>query len=389
MPAASTLRASVTNAAGGENLCPDGNTQDGTQWAVTDSTLALVAPDPNDPTKPSDSPIGNNTANAESLLQITYSGAGTPTLTIPTYGILPATVYTVSAYVYVPEGMTPVYLTASGVQSGSSDPDGENGGSWVRISLTFTANASSDDTPPQIIQINPVDPPNGGDTLYVTGVLIQAGLNLNPYTDGGGQPGDEVQILVDGADTPVTAAGLAGYLPEPGDRLLVQKVGGLVEVIQFLSRGTVPYLTDVSDLQAQIDQTMQDIADTSNQINATSTDLSNFQTAVGQYQASNDAMLTGLQGAYDVLTGLGNAGVEEDYLWVGDDPAFSTVKKVQISTYVQAALFAPDGGSFADYFGLWTKGDIGDVTFESDDPPMTTFYTDFTNAGLAALPWNS
>lgn len=53
-------------------------------------------------------------------------------------------------------------------------------------------------------------------------------------------PGDPAPILVDGADTPITANGLGGYLPMPGDRLLVQQVGGTVEVLQFVSVGTVP-----------------------------------------------------------------------------------------------------------------------------------------------------
>ena len=45
--------------------------------------------------------------------------------------------------------------------------------------------------------------------------------------------GADVPILVDGADTAITAKGLAGYRPVPADRLLVQKVGGQVEVVQY------------------------------------------------------------------------------------------------------------------------------------------------------------
>lgn len=55
--------------------------------------------------------------------------------------------------------------------------------------------------------------------------------------------GQDAPILVDGADTPILAAGLAGYIPTPGDRLLVTKVGGVLEVVQFLSVGNVPYTT--------------------------------------------------------------------------------------------------------------------------------------------------
>lgn len=56
-------------------------------------------------------------------------------------------------------------------------------------------------------------------------------------------PGDDAPVLVDGSDTPVTASGLGDYTPTPGDRLLVQEVGGTLEIMQFLNRGTVPWPT--------------------------------------------------------------------------------------------------------------------------------------------------
>ena len=55
----------------------------------------------------------------------------------------------------------------------------------------------------------------------------------------GTNAGDPVSVLVDGADTPITANGLAGYLPVTGDRLLVAQVGGQVEVIQFLDKSYI------------------------------------------------------------------------------------------------------------------------------------------------------
>lgn len=58
----------------------------------------------------------------------------------------------------------------------------------------------------------------------------------------GTNPGDPAPILIDGADTPCTANGLQGYTPVPGDRLLVDKVGGALEIIQFLSTGSVPFV---------------------------------------------------------------------------------------------------------------------------------------------------
>src|SRR5690242_14664537 len=57
--------------------------------------------------------------------------------------------------------------------------------------------------------------------------------------------GDPCPVLVDGSDTPITAQGLAYYVPTPGDRLLVVQVGGVVEIVQFISRGTVPGLLSV------------------------------------------------------------------------------------------------------------------------------------------------
>lgn len=170
-----------------------------------------------------------------------------------------------------------------------------------------------------------------------------------------GAPGASTQVLLDGADTPVTANGLSNYSPTPGDRLLVQLVGTQVEVIQYLSRGTVPYLVDA--------------------------DLNAVQIEV------DDALAT-LQTSFDVLSGVGTAGVVEDYLWVGDDPSMSTVKSVQISPYVQGNLYAGDPDSFADAFGLYNANDLGDLVYVGRDSPMTTFYKAFASVGLAAMPFN-
>lgn len=68
---------------------------------------------------------------------------------------------------------------------------------------------------------------------------LRASVTASSATDVGGP----VTILVDGSDTPITANGLSEYTPTPGDRLLVARVGGQVEVLQYLSRGTVPYVT--------------------------------------------------------------------------------------------------------------------------------------------------
>jgi microcystin-dependent protein len=69
----------------------------------------------------------------------------------------------------------------------------------------------------------------------------------------GTDAGVPVPILVDGADSSCTASGLQGYIPTPGDRLLVQQVGSTVEVVQFLSQGTVPYV-NATDFAALTDE---------------------------------------------------------------------------------------------------------------------------------------
>jgi hypothetical protein len=58
-------------------------------------------------------------------------------------------------------------------------------------------------------------------------------------TADGTTAGEQATILVDGADTEVTANGVAGYVPEAGDRVLVQQVGGQIEILQFIGRTTI------------------------------------------------------------------------------------------------------------------------------------------------------
>lgn len=362
------LRASVTAEAGGTNLCPNpGPAQDVNQWACTNTStvdFTNAQPDAN--------PIGDPGCGL-----VTWNG--TDALVVPNFSITASSTNTVSLWVYVPDGSPTVHLSADatdGASSGAANVDG-----WTQITLTWTA--AEDD--PTITVVPDSTPDPGNDTFYFSGCLIQPGDTVGVYTNGGGQDGDPVQVLVDGSDTPITANGLTGYIPTAGDRLLVQRVGGQMEVVQYLSRGTVPFLeaTDLSDLTATVNANTDAIANTASYATATSDTLTN-------YMSTTDGALAGLQGAYDVLTGLGTAGVEEDYIWVGDDPALSTVKSVQISTYVQAGLYAGDSATLAGYFGLWNQTDIGDITFSgSASPPMTTFYDVFTANGRSALPWNA
>lgn len=402
----SLLRASVTAAAGGTNLCSNpGPAQNVALYGGVGATPPLITWTP---IQPAASPVGEPGCGL-----VTWQGADpTAGLTIPNYGIAGdgSSQVTVSAWCYVPTGSPTCHLEAAD-SDGSNATAGPSTGvvgldTWVRISLTWTPSAGQ--TAPVITLVPDSAPadldPTNPQLCYWAGVLIQPGSVMGAYTAGGGQPGDPVQVLVDGSDTPITANGLSDYIPTPGDRLLVQRVGGVVEVVQYLSRGTVPYLQgqDITDLAAQVDSNSQALADTQDLLSATSDNLTtaitdtnaaldSTNTALSQYQATNDATISGLQGAYDVLSGLGTAGVEEDYFWVGDDPAQSTLKLVQISTFVQSALWAPDATTLVNVLGILAADDVGDLTFADPDvsPPMTTFYSYFTANGLLAMAWNA
>lgn len=371
----STLRCSVTDAAGGVNLCPDGQpTSDLNLWTVTGG--ATLAFDSDASTVADVSPIG-----IAGCAQVDWT-ASTDTLVVPDDGSLVAgTVYTLSMWVYVPSGSVPVVLDADGTLSPSMSSTAFD--QWTRLVVTWTAASA---TPSHVLKPDPTADPTtvAGSVVYWTGAMIQPGSSLTNYSNGGGQPGDPVQVLVDGSDTPITTNGLSGYIPTPGDRLLVQRVGGQMEVVQWLSRGTVPYLetADISDLTAQVNANTDQTAANANTISSVNDTLTN-------YMNDTNTTLNGLQPGFQVLNGLGNAGVQEDYMYVGDDPAMQTIKTVQISQYVQAGLASGDYPTFSQYFNLWTRTDIGDVTFSgSVSPPMTTFYNVFTANGLLAEPWN-
>ena len=377
------LRASVTDEAGGVNLCPNGGPLlDVSLWSVSGGGGPDVPTLEWTSDLPADSPVG-----AAGAGHVVWQGPDTgsvtpPQLDIPNDGSLSiGTVYTVSIWVLVPSGSNSVRLSGDGVEG---DDTGTTKDAWVRLTCTFTATV---DAPSLVLDLWPDNQADlvSGMEFYFAGCLIQPGALVGVYTNGGGQDGDPVQILVDGADTPITANGLSGYIPTPGDRLLVQRVGSQMEVLQFLSRGTVPYLQgiDLSDLAASVDSN-------SDQISAVGDQVSTVSQSLTDYQSATDSTISGLQGAYDVLSAVGTAGVQEDYIWVGDDPALSTIKTVQISTFVQAALYAGDGPTFASAMGLLSSADLGDITFSgTQDPPMTTFYNVFTANGRSALPWNA
>lgn len=194
-----------------------------------------------------------------------------------------------------------------------------------------------------------------------------------------GQPGDAAEILVDGSDTPITANGLSTYAPSPGDRLLVTQVGGQVEIVQFVSVGTVPYVTsgdlnNVTDALATVlgtDPTVQ-----AGLINAGSADtlLDTLNTLQTQHDVVGSTDPTAPN--YN-LGGIGPVGITEDQIWVGDSTD-NTVKLVPISAFTQALIGAPDVQTFLADLG------IGDVGFtDVVNPPMTTFYAYLGAHGIA------
>lgn len=379
----SVLRASVTAEAGGTNYVYNPSVA----LSVDGWVPSGPAEDEWETTLPAPSPVGV----AGCGLATWHTNPSVEGIVIPGYNIVEGTVYTLSVYVYVPDDSPPVCIYVDGALSEPTTDDDVD--TWTRLSLTFTA---ASDAPVMLVApLGPTGTPeviedNDGSTCYFTGGMLEPGDVLDPYQTGGGQPGDPVQVLVDGSDSPVTANGLAAYVPTPGDRLLVQRVGNVVEVMQFLSRGTVPYLvqSDLDDLEATVDSNTDELSAHDDQITALNDGLLDTQSDLADYQASNDAAISAFQFGFDVLTGLGNAGVQQDFMFVGDDPTDSTVKLVPISPYVQAGIAAPDGPSFATAFDLYDTEDIGDITYADGTPPMTTFYTYFTSAGLEALPWN-
>lgn len=104
--------------------------------------------------------------------------------------------------------------------------------------------------------------------------------------------GDAATVLVDGADTAITANGLANYAPTPGDRLLVQQVGTVVEILQFLSRGTVPFATT-----DQLDAVNTTATDALNNAATAQTAANNAQTTATNAQTSADAAATAANNA--------------------------------------------------------------------------------------------
>lgn len=121
-------------------------------------------------------------------------------------------------------------------------------------------------------------------------------LRASVTADSATTEGADATILVDGADTPITAAGLEQYTPTPGDRLLVQKVGGRVEVMQFLSRGSVPYASsgDVATLTTQVNANTTAVATAQSTANSALTSANGKN--VNHYSTSTPGTTANLAG---------------------------------------------------------------------------------------------
>lgn len=198
------------------------------------------------------------------------------------------------------------------------------------------------------------------------------------------QVGSDAEILVDGSDTPLTASGLSGYLPTPGDRVLVERVGHTMEIVQFVSRGTVPYLepADLTDLEDRVTTAESNLTFTSDELTLTQNDLA-------QYQTDTDDVISTLQSQYDVLTPVGESDMDIDKIWVGDAP--NSVVTVPISQFVQDGLASIDPDALGLLWGFWPRAAIGDLEGYSDVtpsvPPMSAFYDYFIANGRSALPY--
>jgi hypothetical protein len=208
--------------------------------------------------------------------------------------------------------------------------------------------------------------------LPASGSTLRASVLDDTQTDVGGP----VRVLVDGSDTPVTANGLSDYVPTPGDRLLLQRVGSQVEVIQFVSRGTVPYSVD-ADIQAVADYAV-----------GVAGDLADFKLATGsdlETKQAGASLLDALSHVYrlDPETGElspAEPAIRQNELIVGvgdpDADGSQNVGVFPVGDTGLAVLEAGDPASAALALGLPSGETLGDVAYSapSSSPPATAFY---------------
>lgn len=205
----STLKATILPPL--DNYCTDAAPD--SAWSASGSGVDITLSDP-----PVASPVGTAQVG-HAVFTPPFAGGVAPGLIIPTRDLTPGVQYTTSVYVYTPLSGPLGVLSANAVLSsmtGRSD-------AWVRISQTFTAGESNE------LRIEPSFAPGIAEDLYFAGAQVEVGLGVSPFSGAG-----KVPVLLDGAETPVTANLPIDYTPVTGDRVLVQRIGGMVEIIRFL-----------------------------------------------------------------------------------------------------------------------------------------------------------
>lgn len=335
--ASGLLYASVAASAGGSNLVVNGSLAS----SITGWTGVAFSP-----TLPAAAPIA------------ACSGCGV--LTAATTLIIPinatalaaGTVYTLSAYVWVDTAFSEQAVLTGGTVSDS----GLAPGTWELLTVSFTATGT--DTLALYVPAAPSAP------AYVSGVMLTTGVPQTSFMFGQTVEGDPAEVVCDGSDTSITANGLDGYAPVPGDRLLVGRVGNVLEIIQYLSRGTVPWA--LPDAVATLQSTVSDLAANK----ADSTSLVNYQ--------PKNTSLDSISG----VAGLGTPIVLNQF-WVGNAGS-GTVVPVPISSFVQGAMASGDSPSLGLAWSLATQADVGGYSAGALNQIKISFISTFYDALTAA-----
>lgn len=186
--------------------------------------------------------------------------------------------------------------------------------------------------------------------------------------------GADCLVLIDGSDTPVTAGGLPGYLPTGGDRLLVERVGYQVEILQFLSRGTPPTIGVGGVSSDDLDGIYADVQRHDGWLSDLDPYAVETNEAVVALADEVAAEVADLQPRHDVLTTITASGVTEDQFLVGVAP--NSVAAYDISPFARDALASPDPESMSSALGTWSRDIVGDLLAGAS--PKAAFYDQFT-----------
>lgn len=184
-----------TYAAGGvrTNLCTNPSLEtDTTGWGVGGANPPTIARS-----------TTRAFSGAASCLTTWATGTGILKTTFPTFTATVGATYTVSVYVWVPTGSVDVTLVISGVTIG---PTTSLKDQWVRLSITFTATATT-----HLPEFWASTPPTAGMTVYSDAVLVEEGPVAGPYFDGNSTNGawsGTANLSTSTETTPAAAASL-------------------------------------------------------------------------------------------------------------------------------------------------------------------------------------